>query len=122
MPAAKILKLHHSIPFQLESRLIHFFGYAIQGRQYKESITFIRNPPKGDVIVVGDKAGPTNGRKQALETRCDNIVAMFPDPYSAVNAVRTRLHNMAQSLVEMKERQFVVEYMAENFPVGLEDK
>lgn len=57
----------------------------------------------------------TKWQKARLTKRCENIVNMFPDPYSMVGPIRTRLGIIAQTM-EPAERAFVLEFMEEEFP------
>jgi hypothetical protein len=57
----------------------------------------------------------TKWQKARLTKRCENIVNMFPDPYSMVGPIRTRLGIISQTL-EPAERAFVLEFMEEEFP------
>lgn len=106
------LKFSHDLPLWLETRLLRKHDYYIYSRVYNDCIVFQKKPKQGELVVV-PKLQPD--QQISLMTRCDRIVDFFPDPYSAVMAVRQRLHNMSQGL-SMAERQFVVEYMDENFP------
>ena len=119
----RVLRLKSTLPFHLESKLVNRYGYAVQQRKPGEYIEFVFSPnqPKQpnpttttNVVRLHDPI-PEPRRKELLQ-RCDNIVDFFPDPYNAAKAVRTRLHNMSQTLTTV-ERQFVLEYMDDNFPL-----
>lgn len=143
MPS-RLLKMRHDFPPHLENRFVNHWGFVVEKRVWKENILFkksyISDKPINDAGVlttirasVGDPLGepqttikPVNlnsfrdelspYQKKALERRCDNIVNFFPDPYSAVMPIRTRLHNIAQSMMSA-ERKYVEDYMNENFPL-----
>lgn len=112
----RVLRMKSSMPFALESKLIHKYGWVIQQRKPGEFIEFVFKPKPADSNVVKFPDPISPERRKDLMTRCDNIVDFFPDPYNAQRAVRTRLHNMSQTLIAA-ERQFVLEYMDENFPL-----
>lgn len=114
----RVLRFKSDMPFALESKLIHRYGYVIQQRKPGEYIEFVFNPKpidKDNVVKLFPNPIPADRRKE-LMIRCDNIVDFFSDPYNSQRAVRTRLHNMSQTL-NAQERQFVLEYMDENFPL-----
>lgn len=130
------LKLKPGTPIWVEQRLTIGKGYHVAKRIPGEYTLLAKldNPNTTNVqhhSVINNVSKPDNGmavlreplslqEEQALEIRCDRIVHYFPDPYAMNNAVRTRLHNMMQTLPSVQERQFVLDYMDENFP--LEDK
>lgn len=119
----RLLKFKPGIPFNLESKLCNRYGYAVEQRVYGQFVSF-RYSPKPDIIVTTSTTSTTNvqplfpiapTRQSELLKRCDNIVDFFPDPYNSEKAIRTRLHNMSQTLTA-SERQFVQDYMDDNFP------
>lgn len=115
----KTIKLKHDCPFQLESTLINKFGYYIQQRRFKECIIFVKLAAKPPEEALPDTiSGLTKAQEENLVYRCDRIVDYFVDPYNEMSKVRTRLHNMRQTLKSVAEQQYVLEYMDENFPDG----
>lgn len=117
----RTIKLKSDCPVWLENRLITKFGYYIQQRKYKEAIIFVK---LAGVQTIPDEplpntvSGLTKAQEENLVNRCDRIVDYFVDPYNMMSTVRTRLHNMRQTLRTAPEQQFVLEYMDENFPEG----
>ncbi len=75
-------------------------------------------PPDKPGKVWGSVPTDANVCKE-LERRCDNIISHYQDPYNNVLAVRTRLCNMAKTLKTAPERQYVQDYMDDNFPVEI---
>lgn len=131
MPS-RLLKMKMPLPFHVEYRLVHKWGYVIEKRLVGDFVLFKKSyisdkalkdegvkrtirASVNDKIVYPDFNGLTTQQKKALEKRCDNIVNFFPDPYSVPESVRTRLKIIMQRLT-MPEAQFVLEYMDENFP------
>lgn len=115
----RVIRFKTTMPFHLESKLVNRYGYAVQQRKPGEYIEFVFSPPtaaqnKSNVVNLHDPI--PQARCTELLRRCDNIVEFFPDPYNSQRAVRTRLHNMSQTL-STPERQFVLEYMDDNFPL-----
>lgn len=138
MPTSpRVLKFKPGLPFNLESKLCNRFGYAVEQRIYGQFVSFRYSPkPIGPVLPAKTSTTTTNvvnlrdkltmspvnvvttltaTQQTELMKRCDNIVDFFPDPYNSEKAIRTRLHNMSQTLPAL-ERQFVVDYMDDNFP------
>lgn len=126
----RVLKFKPGLPFNLESKLCNRFGYAVEQRIYGQFVSFRYSPkPIGPVlpakstttdnvvqlIKAGTGTGIVASRQSELLKRCDNIVDFFPDPYNSEKAIRTRLHNMSQTL-PAAERQFVQDFMDDNFP------
>jgi hypothetical protein len=129
----RALKMKSSLPFNLESRLVSKWGYAVDKRVPGEFIIFkktyvsdtkvddglrrtIRASVNDNKIVYPSfKAELNAGEKKALEKRCDNIVNFFPDPYSVPESVRARLKIAMQHSTPL-EAQYILEYMDENFP------
>jgi hypothetical protein len=113
--SGRVLRFKSSLPFHLESKLVNRYGYAIQQRKPGEYIEFVLSPkPETNVVQLSIPIVAT--RQTELLRRCDNIVEFFPDPYNSARAVRTRLHNMSQTLCA-SERQFVRDFMDDNFPL-----
>lgn len=111
----RVLKFKHNMPFHLESKLCNRYGYAVDQRIVGQFVTFKYSPkPTTNVVQLPQPLLQT--RQTELLRRCDNIVEFFADPYNSQRAVRTRLHNMSQTLTSA-EKQFVLEYMDDNFPV-----
>lgn len=121
----KRLKLKHNIPFYLEQKLIHKLGYVVEKRIPQDSIWFIqrsvmRGPIAANKNIVAAAAPVVQIgmlRQAELMRRCDNIADFFPDPYNQAKAIRQRLHNMAQTLPSLQERQFVLDFMDDQFPL-----
>lgn len=114
--SGRILKFKHNMPFVLESKLCNRYGYAVDQRVVGQFISFKYSPrPASNVVLLTQPILAT--RQSELLKRCDNIVEFFADPYNSQRAVRTRLHNMSQTLCA-SEKQFVLEYMDDNFPVS----
>lgn len=116
--SARVIRFKTTMPFHLESKLVNRYGYAVQQRKPGEYIEFIwspKPPPSETSNVVQLQTLPQT-RQTELMKRCDNIVDFFPDPYNSERAIRTRLHNMSQTLSNA-EKQFVLDYMDDNFPV-----
>lgn len=115
--SGRVLKFKHNMPFALESKLCHRYGYAVEQRVVGQFISFkfSPKPPPSNVVQMTQPILAT--RQSELLKRCDNIVEFFLDPYNSQRAVRTRLHNMSQTLTAA-EQQFVHEYMDDNFPVS----
>jgi hypothetical protein len=126
-PSLRVLKFKPGLPFNLESKLCNKYGYAVEQRIYGQFVSFRYSPkPIGPVLPAKPTEGtvvplfPVPGgisatRQSELMKRCDNIVDFFPDPYNQEKAIRTRLHNMSQTL-PAAERQFVQDFMDDNFP------
>lgn len=140
-PSLRVLKFKPGLPFNLESKLCNRFGYAVEQRIYGQFVSFRYSPKpigpvfpkpgeKGDLLVpakdnvvpliqpgssMNTGTGIVASRQSELLKRCDNIVDFFPDPYNSEKAIRTRLHNMSQTL-PAAERQFVQDFMDDNFP------
>lgn len=125
----KKLKFTSKLPFALESKLVTKLGYAVEKRVPNESIHFIQRTILPKVIknlvptssvnvhaVIGPSLSLSDIQQAELMRRCDNIVDFFPDPYNQGKAIRQRLHNMSQTL-SVSERQFVLDYMDDNFPL-----
>lgn len=112
------MKFSHKLPFALESKLIHRCGYHIQGRVWQDSIIFVKDKPtkQSELRLVVNTKLPKSVQDN-LDKRCDTIVGFFHDPYSMIMPVRQRLHNFIQGLPTFEERQYVLEYMDENFPL-----
>lgn len=126
----RTLKLKSNTPLWLENRLVNKYNFYVQKRVLREHTIFVKlTKPKDqdgviikpDTVEVEYVSNPaeslTEAQKEHLDTRCDRIVDYFPDPYVAIHAVRTRLHNMRQTLQSVAEQQHVLEYMDENFPL-----
>lgn len=119
------LRMRYAIPFALESKLCNKFGFAVDSRKFQDCITFVKSKTRPGRTTIRASAltsnvtvspGLTAEEQKKLVERCDTIVDWFPDPYNAIMAVRQRLHNVSQALPSMAARQFVVDYMEENFP------
>jgi hypothetical protein len=115
----KSLKLRYDLPFRLEMILINKYGYRIDKKIYGQYLIFSKSDePAPNVLALPDYSQKVSDyRKKELERICDSIVSFFHDPYSVPLAVRTRLHNRAQTLEKLPERQFILEYMDDNFPL-----
>lgn len=117
----KVLKFRSTLPFHLESMLVNKFGYAVEQRVQGQYIIFTSHSPKETKSnIIRPAAFAVNisiARQAELIRRCDNIVDMFPDPYNQEKAIRTRLHNMSQTLPPY-EQQLVIDYMDDNFPLA----
>lgn len=125
----KRLRMRYAIPFYLEKRLCDKFGFEVESKKFNDSIVFVKTKKKNitpaHIHVAVDNTKPKQTitfspaldekEKTKLEQQCDAIVDFFPDPYKAIPAVRQRLHNMSQGK-SLAARQFVLEYMDENFP------
>lgn len=116
------LSMRYGLPFYLESKLIHKFGFAVDQRKYNDCITFVKRKPT--VIGTPEPVAPglSDFKRKELAKRCDIIVDFFPDPYNAIGPVRIRLHNMAQALKVLAERQYVLDYTEDNFPESYSKK
>lgn len=111
----RVLRFKTNFPFHLETKLVNRYGYAVQQRKPGEFVEFVYSPkPASNVVMLTQPVAAT--RQTELLMRCDNIVEFFPDPYNSQRAVRTRLHNMSQTL-SSAEKQFVLDYMDDNFPL-----
>jgi hypothetical protein len=127
----RVLKFKPGLPFNLESKLCNRWGYAVEQRIYGQFVSFRYSPKPIGPVIPTTTTKPTvvpesnvtalfpqpivATRQSELLKRCDNIVDFFPDPYNSEKAIRTRLHNMSQTL-PANERQFVQDYMDDNFP------
>jgi hypothetical protein len=121
-PIKRTLKLRHDLPFVLEQILINKYGYDVSSKLYGVYGIFEKDMLKDDTLPWEDRNnilpfGLTDAQKTALFTRCDNVVGFFPDPYAVPLSVRQRLMNMCASLQTLPERQFVLEYADDNFPM-----
>jgi hypothetical protein len=127
------LRMRYSLPVHLEQKLCNKYGWAVKSQKFNECIIFVKarkGEKKVEKPTIRVKAGSTGTlmfspgvtekEKDALYQRCDTIVGFFPDPYSAIQAVRQRLHNMSQSL-PLAQRQVVLNYMEEEFPESYND-
>lgn len=123
--ARRVLKFKPTMPLALESKLVNKYGYAVEQRIHGQFISFVQSAVIRPTSSVSSATvfRPTFGsvvsvaRQAELMQRCDNIVDFFPDPYNQGGAIRTRLHNIAQTL-PLAERKFIQEYMDDNFPVS----
>jgi hypothetical protein len=130
------------MPFHLENRLCTHWGYAVEKREYnpepyvlykklyisdKKGVDddagvkrTIRASVNDNVVPLKKGAEPefnlTAWQKKQLNTRCDNIVGLFPDPYTVPLMVRARLKIIQQNMLP-EEVKFVEHYMEENFPI-----
>lgn len=129
----RTIKFRSDLPHHLEDRFVHKWGYAVKQRVWKDFVSFHKSyisdkdkttsmtslvvvPADSNVTPLFSHGALTQFQKAALERRCDNIVNFFPDPYNSIMPIRTRLHNISQAMTS-NERQFVLEYMDENFPL-----
>lgn len=76
----------------------------------KVDIAAIVDSKKADNFFMSDY------RQKNLLERCDRIVKHFMRPYDHVGPIRTRLHNMAQGMLQ-QDFDFVHAYMEEHFPL-----
>lgn len=116
--------MRYSLPFHLEHKLVNKFGYVIEIKRFNDCIVFVKPKkakPKAKAAQVIYTPGLTSYQQKQLTQRCDNLVDHFPDPYSVPTAVRQRLHNLAQSLASLAERQHVINFMEEHFPETLKE-
>lgn len=125
------LKMKPGLPRHLEEALKQKWGFKVQKVvMMPNQYTLFAKPYVSDQDKGGNVIAPLVNNKvvelfqnkltayeqAALERRCDNIVSFFPDPYNSIMPVRTRLHNMSQTL-SLVEQQYILEYMDENFPI-----
>jgi hypothetical protein len=121
----RTLKFKDTLPLHLEQRLIHKYGYSLEKRSFNEYFLFskeyISDSSNIDPPFDTNKHKLSNLDEQKLIKQCDNICLRFPDPYAVPMSVRARLTNMSKNLRTLPERQFILEYMDENFPIeGIE--
>lgn len=118
------IKFQYSLPMWMEKKLENFYGFETVDRVYNQYIIMRKKKPNQEPVsrvpkkatsLINPKSDLSLTKQAELLKRCDNIVEFFPEPYSAVPAVRTRLHNMMQHLKTLAERQFVQDFMDEEF-------
>lgn len=130
--AMRTLKVRDDIPVYLEARLQNKWGFLVQKKLTESKYILFGKPyisdkePEKPAVIAptnnDNKVIPlfqnklTKFEQAALERRCENIVNFFTDPYNSVVPIRTRLHNMSQKLTEA-ERQYIIDYMDDNFPL-----
>lgn len=94
-------------------------GYYIYSRLHGKYIIFAKAPERGNIDLKKDLSV---AQEIELVRRCDNIVSGFEEPYNHVIPIRLRLHNMAQGLKLLAEREFVREFVEEHFPLSSQRK
>ena len=111
----RTLTLHADTPREIQELLKQKFGYYLRTYVAHEYICFAKDT---FTKAATNKAQPLTAEERVdLEARCDRIAYTFQDPYAESAKVRTRLHNIAQSM-RPEASQFVMEYMEENFPLN----
>lgn len=93
----------------------------IDGRSAPNVVNMSENKSQPNVrgYVAGSrltKFVPPVMRCKDLERQCDNIVGFFNDPFNSTVQVRQRLVNISINMDD-EERQYVQDYMDENFPI-----
>ncbi len=137
-----VIKMKANLPAHVEARLVNKWGFAVERRVHGDYVLFKKSyiSDKNDEGVKRTIRASVNKpttitpinlnnvtalltphQKKALAKRCDNIVAMFPDPYAVPMSIRTRLQVISQRMT-LQEAQFVLEYMDEHFPIIDEGK
>jgi hypothetical protein len=132
MSSPRVLKFKHTFPWLLERRLRNEFRYnemqRIWGGSDGDYMIFRRTGGEQTNLPAENRKPPdkptfefsmSNAEKYALEKRLDAMVGNFQDPYKKVVEVRRRLHNYGQALATVERRQFVIDYIEENFPEEL---
>lgn len=94
-------------------------GLIVSHANKEPSVLTGEMPPPDKPGKVWDTLPPPEVCKE-LEGRCDRIINFFADPFNNIGPVRTRLYNMARTLKTAPERQYVQDYMDDNFPIEAE--
>lgn len=131
-----VLTLRYDIPMWMEQKLIHFYGFKKGEQKYNQYHKFIRQKgeskfQKSRKMTMQEKiehpvtCGLIRSNpdlsitvQAELLRRIDNVVSFFKKPYDHVPAVRQRLHNLMQGLKTQAERDFVHDFMEDEFPAN----
>jgi hypothetical protein len=106
------LKLHGSIPWSLEHKLISGGGFRVFARRPNEWVILekTKSPFKPEILINGELPEDV---QQILITRCNRIVNMFMDPEAHKFVIRTRLENIARTLPP-QQKKFVKTWIDNN--------
>jgi len=113
------LKTKYTLPFFVEQRLVQKFGFAVESRVFGDGITFVkreRKPAEKPRLKTIYYPSLTDAEQKALLKRCELIVDFYPKPYEARKAIRQRLINLAEVMVEKAKYQYIMDFMEEFFP------
>lgn len=106
------IKFRDVISWDLEHRMCTRFGFRIHGRKKDDYLILekeFRQHPS-EVLVNGEL--PQDVQNMLIK-RCNVIVGHFLDPDAHVFTIRTRLHNIAQTLPPL-QRKFINDWMENN--------
>lgn len=104
----RTIKVRHDLPFMRRQTLLNKYGYHVQKESFKEFVVFAKGEVKKEQLSLHQEA--------ELTKRCDNIALSFTDPYANVGPLRARIVGMMARMSDA-EKEFVQEYMDENFPI-----
>ena len=113
------LKTKYTLPFFVEQRLVQKFGFAVESRVFGDGITFIkrdRKPAVNPKLNTIYYPGLTSSEQKELLKRCEIIVDFYDKPHEASRAIRQRLINLAEIMVEKAKYQYIMDFMEEFFP------
>lgn len=91
------IKFRGDMPWRLESMLINKLGFRVFSRSQKDWMILekVKSTFKPEVLINGEL--PEDVQTMLIK-RCNNIVNQFDEPELHLDSLRTRLHNMSQTL------------------------
>jgi hypothetical protein len=106
------LKFKHSLPLHMEHALVNKYGFVIESRVPPDGLVVTRKRPKPHAKV----RLLTDAKKLELEKRCRVVASFFNAPERDIGNLRTRLHNLSQTLSNPFERKFVNDLIEKEWP------
>ena len=106
-----LLKFKAKMPLHMEHDLINKYGFVIESRT-ADTMIVTRKRPKAHAKV----RLLTQAKKDELDKRCRVVASFFNAPERDIGMLRTRLHNMSQSLSNPFERKYMNDFIEKEFP------
>lgn len=106
------IKFRGDMPWHLESMLINKLGFRVFSRYNRDWIILekVKSTFKPEVLINGEL--PEDVQTMLIK-RCNTIVNQFDEPELHLDTLRTRLHNMSQTLPVLQSK-YVKEWAERN--------